>query len=156
MLRRDIAIWGSLLGLAHMLVGMLIHSDHLQIWTLFITGLPNRDTLLPVRRDLFGLANYTGLLQGLILFLLLLISNQVALRRLGLRRWKTWQRLSYLGLASVMVHGLSYQNIERRELWIRLVFLAIILLVAALQLTGVFLRLRERFQRQDGRGKRRI
>ena len=90
-LRRDVGIWGGLFGLAHVATGLFVHlGDPLKYFVYRDTG-----RALPVRYDLFGFANWSGLAATLVLVLLLLISNDVSLRRLGSRRWKAWQRWTY-------------------------------------------------------------
>jgi sulfoxide reductase heme-binding subunit YedZ len=144
MLRRDIAIWAGFLGLAHMSVGMLVHTNNLQLWGLFLWHWPDAHNPLPLRKDLFGLANAAGLLQASTLVLLLTLSNNVALRRLGTQTWKRLQRLSYLAFVSILVHGMAYQSVEQRDLVVRVVFALIVSAVIVLQLSGAYRRLRER------------
>ena len=144
MLRRDVAIWAGFLGLAHMSVGMLVHTGDLQLWRLFFWSLPHKHDLLPLRKDLFSLANFAGLAQASILILLLALSNNIALRRLGTRRWKNLQRLSYVAVALIALHGTAYQLVERRDALVRAAFIGILLAVALLQLTGLAWRLSRR------------
>src|SRR5689334_7825961 len=83
-LRRDVGIWGGLFGLAHVATGLFVHlRDPLKYFFY-------RDAkhALPVRYDLFGFANWSGLAATLLLVLLLVISNDLSLRALGSRRWK--------------------------------------------------------------------
>jgi len=131
-LRRDVGIWGGLFGLAHVATGLFVHlGDPLKYFVYRDTG-----RALPVRHDLFGFANWSGLAAALLLLLLLLISNDVSLRKLGSRRWKAWQRWTYWAGALVVVHGLAYQWIEKgNDGWVY-VFVPIVVAVAALQLRG--------------------
>ena len=131
-LRRDVGIWGGLFGLAHVATGLFVHmGDPLKYFVYRDTG-----RALPVRYDLFGFANWSGLAATLLLLLLLLISNDVSLRTLGSRRWKAWQRWTYWAGVLIVVHGLAYQWIEKGNggwVW---VFVPVVLIVAGLQLDG--------------------
>ena len=44
---------------------------------------------------MFGFGNDTGLIAALLFLLLLAISNDVSLRRLGAQKWKSLQRWMY-------------------------------------------------------------
>jgi sulfoxide reductase heme-binding subunit YedZ len=136
MLRRDVAYWAGGLALAHMAFGLFIHVDGLKFWWLFLTQRPSLENLLPLHYSWFGLANYTGLALGILVSVLLLISNNVALRRLGVQRWKALQRLSYGVLALVIVHALAYQSVEQRLWAMRLVVWAVLALTLGMQLAG--------------------
>ena len=136
-LRRDVGIWAGMLAIGHVLLGMQIHINDLRIWTLFLWQWPSAAHPLPVQANWFGLANYLGLTVLILLIVLLLVSNNYALRRLGAARWKTVQRLNYLVLLFVGAHGFVYQTIEQR-IWPNRLFLGgLLLLVALTQLLGV-------------------
>jgi sulfoxide reductase heme-binding subunit YedZ len=60
-------------------------------------------------------SNYTGLATAMVLLLLLLISNDISLRKLGIKRWKALQRFSYLAFALTMAHGAAYQLVEKQH-----------------------------------------
>jgi sulfoxide reductase heme-binding subunit YedZ len=131
-LRRDLGIWAFILGLAHTVVGLQVHMKSL--WLYFfreITG-PQAWSL---RRDQFGLANYTGLAAALLLVFLVALSNDVSLKRLGAPRWKSLQRWNYALFALVLVHGILYQVIEKRTLpwpiWLGALALAAVILQVA-------------------------
>ena len=131
-LRRDVGIWGGLFGLAHVATGLFVHlGDPLKYFIY-------RDAkhAFPVRYDLFGFANWTGLAATLLLLLLLVISNDISLRRLGSRRWKAWQRWTYWAGALVVAHGLAYQWIEKGNKGWVFVFVPVVVIVATLQLRG--------------------
>jgi methionine sulfoxide reductase heme-binding subunit len=131
-LRRDVGIWGGVFGLAHVATGLFVHlGDPLKYFVYRDTG-----RALPVRYDLFGFANWSGLAATALLALLLLISNDVSLRRLGSRRWKAWQRWTYWAGGLVALHGLAYQWIEKGNGGWVYVFVVVVLIVAAMQLDG--------------------
>jgi len=133
-LRRDVGIWGGIIGLVHTVVGLQVHMAG-RFWLYFLY--PREEShLVPLRYDLFGLANYSGLGMSLVLALLLGLSNNAALTKLGSHRWKTLQRWNYAGFALLIVHGAVYQLLEKRMAGFVLVFAAAILLVGALQTAG--------------------
>ena len=71
--------------------------------------------------SLFGFANYTGAIATIIFLILLLISNDLSLRKLGTERWKSFQRWSYVAAGSTVIHGAAYQFVEKRQVgWILL------------------------------------
>lgn len=149
MMRRDVGIWAGGLALLHMSVGALVHTESLQLWWLFFTELPSVANPLPLRISKFGLANYLGAFQATLLVLLLLVSNNRALRHLGTHRWKNVQRLAYVAFGSVAAHGFVYQLAERRDGRMTAIFFFIILSVVVVQLLGV----RRYRQKQAARSK---
>jgi methionine sulfoxide reductase heme-binding subunit len=117
-LRRDIGIWTALIALVHVGAGLLVHMGG-RPWLYFLKPLHELSGhgisgIWPFRLDRFGFANDTGLVATFIAATLLLLSNDVAMRRLGGRRWKSLQRLNYLLFGLVLVHGAVYQWIESR------------------------------------------
>jgi sulfoxide reductase heme-binding subunit YedZ len=119
-LRRDLGIWGAIIGLVHVGVGLTVHFRGRM--HLYFLPPSEAHALVPIRLDAFGLANYLGAFAGGVLLLLLLISSDRALRWLGARRWKAWQRLSYAGALATLGHGVLYQLLERRRLVLVVLF----------------------------------
>jgi len=78
-------------------------------WLYYIYENWQQKHLLPVRHDLFGLANFTGLIATLILLALLATSNDASLRKLGTPGWKQLQRWNYVCFALTAVHTFTYQ-----------------------------------------------
>jgi sulfoxide reductase heme-binding subunit YedZ len=132
-LRRDVGIWGGLFGLAHVVTGLQVHFAG-KFWKYFLY--PDGEHVVPLRHDLFGFANWTGLAAGLLLVLLLAISNDLSLRALGTRRWKAWQRWTYWAAALTVAHALAYQiPTKNHARWI-VAFLLVTVIVLAMQLDG--------------------
>jgi methionine sulfoxide reductase heme-binding subunit len=140
-LRRDIGIWAALVGIGHVIVGLQVHLAG-RPWLYFLYDRSERHRV-PLRHDIFGVANYTGLGATVILALLLALSNDWALRRLGTPHWKRLQRYNYLGAAFVIAHGVAFQVIEQRASGLVILFLSIIAVVLGLQLAGFLQRRRE-------------
>lgn len=133
-LRRDIGIWGGVVGLVHTVLGLQVHMRG-KFWLYFIFS-PEESHRIPLRYDLFGFANYTGLAVAMILLLLLSLSNDSSLIRLGLHRWKALQRWNYAGFLLLVLHGAAYQFIEKRGPGFIVLFAISVLLVCAFQVSG--------------------
>lgn len=128
-LRRDLGIWAGLLSVAHFVFGLQVHMKHRwQYWL--------RDGSLLPRTDLFGFANHTGLVATLIALLLLVLSNDYYLRRLGTVRWKSLQRWNYALFALVIMHGAAYQITENRIAPFVVAFVILSGLGLAIQVAG--------------------
>jgi sulfoxide reductase heme-binding subunit YedZ len=106
--RRDVGIWAGIAGLFHTAVGQCVHLRG-RPWLYYIYDNWQQKQLFPVRHDLFGLANYTGLAAALILFALLVTSNDASLRTLGMANWKRLQRWNYAVFGLAAVHTTTYQ-----------------------------------------------
>jgi sulfoxide reductase heme-binding subunit YedZ len=133
-IRRDIGIWAALLGLVHVVVGLQVHFRG-KMWFYFVREVEKTNELV-LRADLFGFANYTGLLATLLLVLLLALSNDVSLRILKATRWKSLQRWNYALFMLVVIHGIAYQVIETRGPSYVLLLAVLVVLTVVLQLAG--------------------
>jgi sulfoxide reductase heme-binding subunit YedZ len=133
-LRRDLGIWGALFGIAHVVPGIQVHfTGH--FWYYFVFQ-PELRGWMPFRYDAFGVMNYAGLVATLGLALLLVLSNDRSLARLGVPRWKRLQQFNYVIFGMVVLHGLLYQVVENRTLpWI-VVMVVVTTGVFAFQLAG--------------------
>lgn len=138
-LRRDIGIWGGIVSLLHVIVGLQVHLGSMVLYFLSQVG---PDKRLVLRTDAFGFANYTGLVATLVIAMLLALSNDWSLRRLGARKWKSLQRWNYAGFTLIVLHGVVYQVIEKRNLPYPIIFGLMVLLVVAIQLTAFMRRRR--------------
>ncbi len=105
-LRRDIGIWGGSLGVIHAVIG---NCEHLRgrPWLYYVYE-KTQEHLIPIRHDLFGFSNYTGLFAGLLLLLLLATSNDASLRKYGNPGWKSLQRWNYACFALTALHTFGY------------------------------------------------
>jgi sulfoxide reductase heme-binding subunit YedZ len=128
-LRRDLGIWAGVMALLHTGIGINVHLRG-RPWLYFV------DQHDRVRHDLFGFGNDTGLLAVLLFLLLLALSNDVSLRRLGTRKWKSLQRWTYAAVVLTIAHGIAYQQIEKRQQSYRAVLWVTTGLVTAIQLLG--------------------
>ncbi len=124
-LRRDVGIWCGVTGLAHIVIGIQVHMGN--IWLYFFKAVKGDDSY-ELRSDLFGFANYAGLIAGLLVVVLLALSNDISLKWLRSKQWKGIQRWNYLLFALVLAHGIMYQIIEKRIAVIIILFSVIMLL----------------------------
>lgn len=110
-LRRDIGIWAGLLSLAHFVIGLQVHLKSRYLY--WFRDLNDSVHLRP-RIDAFGLANDLGIAAVVVAIVLLSLSNDLALRRLGARRWKRLQQWNYWLFGLVVLHAVIYEIIEKR------------------------------------------
>ncbi|MGH9619577.1 MAG: hypothetical protein ACRD45_07695, partial [Bryobacteraceae bacterium] len=103
--RRDVGIWAGILSLVHTAIGQNVHLRG-RPWLYYVYGNQGHHAFL-LRHDLFGFANYTGLISALIVLLLLTTSNNYSLRALGTPRWKQLQRWNYTAFALMGAHAIA-------------------------------------------------
>jgi sulfoxide reductase heme-binding subunit YedZ len=146
-LRRDIGIWAGLTGLAHLVIATALSMSP-EYMGAFVT-IANTPLSEAVRTALFTWGTIAGLVVGVLLLILLAVSNDKTLQWLGIRWWKRVHRLSYLAFALTAAHGLAFQALESRAgSLIALVVLGT-LAIFVLQMTGVR-RVRNSAQRNAG------
>jgi sulfoxide reductase heme-binding subunit YedZ len=138
-LRRDVGLWAGVLGVAHTIAGLQVHMGG-DLRRYFLAGAEG----IPLTRSTvaFVTANYLGLSAALVLLLLMLLSNDIALRKLGVAKWKWLQRSSYVVLGLVLMHGALYQVLEKRSVLLMAVFLMVTAFAVVLQIAGVRARLK--------------
>ena len=135
-IRRDVGIWAGIAGIFHAVVGQCVHLRG-RPWLYYIYENWQQKHFLPVRHDLFGLANYTGIVAAVVLLALLATSNDVMLRKLGTPGWKQLQRWNYVCFALTAVHTLTYQTgIEAPKLSLVGTAVVTIIITLWLQLVG--------------------
>lgn len=132
-LRRDVGIWSGVVSLLHVVVGLQVHLNSMLLYFMHEVG---PDKRLALRADAFGFANYTGLGATVVIGVLLALSNDWSLRRLGVKKWKSLQRWNYGGFALTVLHGVVYQLIEKRAPPYAVVFGVMVSIVIAIQFAG--------------------
>ncbi len=142
-LRRDAGIWAGLLALAHTVIGQCVHLRG-RPWLYYVYGPWEHGHRFPLRHDLFGFNNETGLASALLIALLLATSSDWALRRLGTPGWKRLQRWNYAAFALAVAHGVGYQTMEKQKAHFVAVVLACALVALLMQAAGWLARRRER------------
>jgi len=136
-LRRDLGIWAGLLALVHTAVGLNVHLRG-KMWLYFF------DTHHHLRRDAFGFSNYTGAVAALVFALLLALSNDVSIRKLGVGRWKSLQRWAYAAVVLTAAHAFAYQEIEKRISPFKAVLCILFGIMLAFQIAAAFKRRQNR------------
>lgn len=138
-LRRDVGLWAGFWGVAHTIAGLQVHmgGDLRRYFLASASGSPVTKSTAA-----FVTANYVGLSAALFLLLLMLLSNDIALRMLGVPKWKWLQRSSYLVLGLVLLHGALYQVLEKRSALLMAVFSIVTAFAVVLQIAGVRARLK--------------
>ena len=134
-LRRDVGIWSAILAVAHIVTGLQVHMGG--YWLNYFLYRPAEGHhTLPLRTDPFGIANWTGLAAGLVFVFLIAISNDRSLRALGPKRWKSWQRWTYLAASLTALHGIAFQLMDKRSAPFVVVFVGTVVAVLLFQLNG--------------------
>ena len=112
-LRRDAGIWAGILSILHSVIGQFVHLRG-RPWLYYVYDQKEHHSI-PIRYDLFGLANYTGAFSVVLAIALLATSNDWSLRALGTPRWKQLQRWNYAVFALAAAHSIAYQTIEKQR-----------------------------------------
>jgi sulfoxide reductase heme-binding subunit YedZ len=134
-LRRDIGIWAGIAGLLHVGIGQCVHLRG-RPWLYYVYE-KMQGHLLPLRHDLFGFANFTGLFAALILIALLATSNDSSLRKFTGSGWKSLQRWNYACFALAACHTFGYLlGIESLKLPFIIVATLCVMGVVILQCAG--------------------
>lgn len=106
-LRRDVGIWTAIVSIVHVICAVLIHVSHgrgsLASFVHFFVA----EDGSPLTNS-FGWGNWTGLAATVIALVLLVTSNDAALRKLKAASWKWLQRLNYALFALVILHAFFY------------------------------------------------
>lgn len=133
-LRRDIGIWAALIALTHLVIATALSMtpEYMETFVNSAEVAPSQAT----RAALFTWSTIAGLLVGILLLILLGLSNDKAVRWLGLRWWKRLHRMSYLAFALTIVHGLAFQALESRNRALIALVVVASLAVLVLQMTG--------------------
>ncbi len=145
-LRRDIGIWAGILTIAHTVIGQNVHMRG-RPWLYYVYDQQHRHTV-PIRHDVFGFSNYTGLICTLLVVMLLATSNDYSLRRLGTPQWKSLQRWNYAAFALAAAHAVGYLTIEHQHFPFVLTISIGIVITAGVQTAG-YLRRRGQNQAKD-------
>ena len=142
-LRRDVGIWAGILGVAHAGIGQCVHLRG-RPWLYYVYE-KTREHIIPIRHDIFGLSNTTGLIAALLLLMLLATSNDASLRKLGQQEWKSLQRWNYACGGLSAFHTFGYLlGIESLK-WPSIATAgACVILAGVLQYNGWRQRLRQR------------
>jgi sulfoxide reductase heme-binding subunit YedZ len=131
--RRDLGFWAAVVSLVHVAFGLNVHMRG-RMWLLFLKENMNFPF---IRTDLFGSANYSGVIATIVLIVLFATSNDWAIAKFGIRKWKRLQRWNYGLFVLVVLHGVLYEIIEK---WLSPyihVFAVVVIIVLVLRLSAL-------------------
>ncbi|MFN0074217.1 MAG: hypothetical protein ACKVVP_22275 [Chloroflexota bacterium] len=132
MARRDIGIWTAITGGIHALLSWMGSPD---IALLHATEPTTHEM---TQWALIAGDRRLGIIVGVILAGLLVLSNDRAIRALGARSWKVLQRMTYPLIALVCIHALGHQALDERDLGWGIVLLILVLATIASRVLGRF------------------
>ena len=121
--RRDVAIWSAIAGLVHLVAGALQSMTPGYV-AAFVSHAGNPPPTA-TREVVFLWSTVIGFVIGVLLILLLALSNNRSLAFIGQRWWKRLHRASYVIFALTILHGFGFQILESR-LWVGYALLAAI------------------------------
>lgn len=130
-LARDVGTWAAVFSVVHVVFGLQVHGRLADFLGYFL-----RDGRPLVTS--FGLGNWTGLAATVIVVGLLVTSSDVALRKLGARRWKRIQRLNYTLFALVIAHAFFYGALLRTTSPFTYLLLISLAAVVVVQAAGIW------------------
>ena len=136
--RRDIGIAGGILAVIHSITGLFVHMRG-NMWQYFSV---QTTTGYKIRLDDFGIANYTGLLSALLVVALIVTSNDYFILKLRAKKWKNFQRLSYLMFILAIIH-VVYYRLNNPGL-VYSFYLPMVACVLALQISGFTIRIKNK------------
>jgi len=142
-LRRDSGLWAAGLGIVH---------TALALWPGIRGGFGRVFAVAPsrLRLESIGFANDAGLVATCLLIVLVLLSNDRALRWLGATRWKAAQRLAYPLFGFVLLHTFIYQRLVEPGPSYVVLFAVVLVLVPGLQVQAWFERRGRPHHRRQG------
>ncbi len=115
-LRRDVAIWLAISGMLHVYAGTVQSMTPLYVGTFVQIG-PDASAVA-LRQELFSWGTIAGLAILVFLLLLLALSNDVSIIRIGKRWWKRMHRTTYAVFVLTIAHGVAFQFLEYRATWL--------------------------------------
>jgi len=132
--RRDLAIWSAFLGLVHLLAGSMqsMTPNYLSAYVTHAVIPPPVAT----REAYFLWSTIAGFVIGILLIVLLALSNNRSMTWIGKRWWKRLHSASYFVFILTIVHGLGFQVLESRSWPGYVVVGAVTLLVCIGQFRG--------------------
>lgn len=128
--RRDVGIWCCVFAIIHTCFGLNVH---MKSWIQYFV-----DDEGGPRFDLFGLANYLGILALVIVLVLLVTSNDRSVSILKSGMWKRIQRLNYAFAALAVFHGVLYVFVEKRFIPYLAIVTALVAWVVLVQSFGFY------------------
>lgn len=135
-IRRSMGIWSALNGLLHFLLAnaLAMNYEYLGLYVDNAAEPPSSE----IRSALYSWGTISGYVIAVAFILLLALSNDRALRRLGMTWWKRLQRTTYIAFLLTCGHAFAFQVLETRKVeWVYLVLLVLLVVIVG-QGLGIF------------------
>jgi len=133
--RRDTGIWAAMTGLLHFYLANVLSMTYEYL------GIYVENPVLPpssaVRSSLYTWGTIFGYVIAVLFIVLLVLSSDWMMRKVGMKWWKRIQRVSYLGFILTCIHAFAFQVLETRSLFWVLVVLVITMIIIAGQCMGI-------------------
>ena len=132
-IRRDTGIWAATTGLLHFYLANVLSMNYEYLGTYVENA-----TTLPtaaVRSTLYTSGTIAGYIIAVLFIILLALSSDWMLRKVGLKWWKRMQRLSYLGFILTCIHAFEFQMLETRPLF----WVVVVAAIAVVTFTGQYI-----------------
>lgn len=125
--RRDVGIWAALSGLIHFYLAnvLAMNYEYLEVFVDSAEQPPSPE----LRSSLYTWGTILGYFAALSFIVLLALSNDWMVRRLGIKWWKRIQRASYVCFLATCIHAFAFQVLESRAVpWV-IVIASVVVLV---------------------------
>lgn len=147
--RRELGIWTGIMAFIHVLIIL----DGWVEWELFrffyiFSPMLNEWVIHPG----FALGNIVGIVGLIYVFLLMLVSNDYSIRKLGQKAWNYIQQRAHVYYLLVILHTFYFIFLHQPQTpnWIRVPFILLISGILLLQMIGFYLTIK----REKIKGKR--
>jgi len=133
-IRRDTGVWAAANGLLHFYLANVLsmNYEYLGAYVENAGQLPTS----AVRSTLYNSGTISGYVIALLFIVLLLLSSDWMVRKVGLKWWKRIQRFSYLSFILTCIHAFEFQVLEARPLFWVVVVAAVAIVTVAMQCMG--------------------
>ena len=111
--RRDVGIWAGITGMLHFFLANVLSMNYSYLE--FFVENASRPPSAEVRSQLYTTGTITGYIVAVLFLLLMALSNDIWVRKIGMRWWKRLQRLSYLVFGLTAAHAFVFQLLESRS-----------------------------------------
>ena len=111
--RRDVGIWAGITGMLHFFLANVLSMNYSYLE--FFVDNATRPPSAEVRSQLYTTGTITGYVVALLFLILMALSNDIWVRKIGMRWWKRLQRMSYLVFGLTVAHAFLFQILESRS-----------------------------------------
>ena len=140
-IRRDTGIWAAVNGLLHFYLANVLSMNYEYLGA-YVENAAQAPSAA-ARSTLYNSGTIAGYLIAVLFIVLLLLSSDWMVRKVGLKWWKRIQRFSYLGFILTCVHAFEFQVLEARPLFWVVVVATVAIVIFAAQCMG-FLAVKKR------------